>query len=218
MTNRLTPSGKVKVFVVYAEDHLFHMEACRSFIHYLNEHCFCDVLNTFPEYSYVPAYDMEKYSDFVLVIISQAFYREFYAWKCKEIHTTVTSQVMFEKILRNVKESPPASGSCEYLMCAMDYTDDSYLPSEFGGCELFRITDSMTSLVCYMQNLDLRFIDDIDVPRISEHIYSSPDGNSLISAIQEAEFFEKTHPNWCHEKYTSVSYTKDDFVFTSRDQ
>lgn len=207
--NTTTSTGKVKVFVIYAEDHPFHTEACQSFVHYLNEHCFCDVLNTYPEYDSVPVPDMEKHSDFVLVINSQTLYCEFRVWKFRETYPDMKSYFcheLFEKILQNVKESP-SSGTCEYLMCAMDYTDDKYIPLEFGRCEPFKIIDDMTDLVCYIQKLDLSSIKGRDIPRVSEHIYTSPDGNALLSAIEDARYFEKTHPNWFQEENISVSVT-----------
>ncbi|CAI9730328.1 Hypothetical predicted protein [Octopus vulgaris] len=215
----LKEKDKIKVYVINTFDHEQHQRACDSFMVYLHEHCFCEVLNLNENKKITTDFaDIFKSVNFIILIHSEGYSKQATAWKEKILYPelcksnpSILLQIMNDTVTNCID-------------CAMNYTNPNYLAPKNKSKQFFIIPDNMTELVCYIHNIKLDSTDEENIPLIEEHIYSSDDGLAMTNAIDRATEYELLHDDWflkLHPHPFTISnslFSSDNFRYSDTSQ
>ncbi|GAB1601287.1 uncharacterized protein LOC115217083 [Argonauta hians] len=183
---------KKKVYIINTFDHDAHQNACESFMVYLQEHCFCEVLNLkqVQDRMLTNLASIIKSTSFIIIIHSEGYSKQVNAWKKRVVYPELCKSnpsLLFQVIDQMMTNS---------VDCAMSYTNPVYFLPKDNSKNVFIIPDHMTELVCHLHDINLDNTDQENIPLIKEHIYSSSDGIEMTKAIDRATEFEILHDDW----------------------
>ena len=194
---------RLKVFVLYEEDHRYHRLVVDKFAAFLQLHCQCDVMHALLRDDTIWVHQEYENADFVLIVQSKLayeFYHRLYTKTHNEWEVTLSGDTKTPGINSILLRCLNESQNGKIVKVYFDYTNEGLvIPLLCSGFN-YKMMMHFTDLLMHIHNL--KRTDNLaqyDLPLDGQY-FLKPAGKDLEIALRKAIIFERENSEWFTQK------------------